>query len=111
MSDEPAPGLLKGRRSCQVNGQPLKGLVPFVPLGDILLKGIEGQQLVGSQAGSEPGLLQGGDALDAGIHHLVGALGDAGNDSQHRVRPTAPKRRPPGPLHTAKPRLHLQDTT
>lgn len=104
MPNEPAPGVLKGGSSCQVYGQPLKGLVPFLPLGNILLKGIKGQQLVGSHTGCEPGLCKGWDALDAGIHHLVGALWDAGNDSQHRVGDITPQGRPTGPLHTTKTR-------
>ena len=115
MPNEPAPGVLKGRSSCQVYGQPLKGLVPFVPLSNILLKGIKGQQLVGSHTGCEPGLFEGGDTLDAGIHHLVGAPWDAGNDSQHRVRGVTPQRRPTGSLQTTKNRarrgdsMHAQD--
>lgn len=100
MPDEFAPGVLKGGSSCQVYSQPLKGLVPLVALSDILLKGMKGLQLVGSRTGCEPGLCDGGDALDAGIHHLVGALWDAGNDSQYRVRSITPQRGPAGALQT-----------
>lgn len=100
MVDELAPGVLKGSIPSQVEGQALEGLVGLPPLGDLLVEGVQGQQLVGSQACYEPGLLEGGDAPDAGVHHLGGALGDAGNDRQHRVGGVAPQRGTPGPLHT-----------
>ena len=111
MPEEPAPGVLKGGSSCQVYGQPLEGSVPFLPLSHILLKGIKGLQLVSSHTGCQPGLFEGGDALDAGIHHLVGALWDAGNDGQHRVRGMDTQRRPMGPLQTTNKRTLCKDST
>ena len=114
MANEPAPGVLEGWSTCQVHGQPLEGLVPFAPLGAILVKGIEGQQLVGSHTGCQPGLFESGDALDAGIHDLVSALGDAGDDSQHRVRRVTTQRGLPRTLcrqsqHVGGPSYAYQD--
>ena len=85
MTYELAPGLLECSSSCQVYMQPVKGLVSFSALGHSLPKGIEGQQLVSSNAGREPGLFQGWNALDAGVHDLVGAAEAVGDDSEHRV--------------------------
>lgn len=55
---------------------------------------------MGSHTCCQPGLLQGGDAPDAGVHHLGGAPGGAGDDGQHRVEGVSPKRGAPGTLHT-----------
>lgn len=85
MANELAPGLLKYNASCQMHMESLKSLVPFASLGHLLSKGIKGLQLVGAAAGHQPGLLDCCNALDAGIHDLVGAADAIGYDRQHWV--------------------------
>lgn len=81
MLNQPAKALQPARAACQMQSEPLKGLMPTAPFRLIA----KGQQLVGSETGQQPSLFHNGDSLDACIHDLWGTQRLTADESQEGV--------------------------